>query len=229
MPDFDQNTPANPAIISWLAKAVALVEQVGVVADIQDVNDLRAVQNHFGTEYASEFDRPQTVAIIHRALARAEIAAPANVQGAFIAAGSTLDAYAMVGKVLGTATTDLLMVDPYADEKILIDYARLAADPVTIRVLAGAANHKPTLQSAARRWPTQYPSTRPLEVRLAPDSQLHDRIIIVDGKTAWTLGQSFNALATRAHTSIAQSPPEVGSLKIPAYEAVWNAASPLPV
>jgi hypothetical protein len=33
------------------------------------------------------------------------------------------DAYAAVSKVLGTAKTDVLMIDPYADEKVLRDYS----------------------------------------------------------------------------------------------------------
>ena len=57
--------------------------------------------------------------IVHEALAKAELNAPATAQGSFIAAGSTFDAFAAVGKVLAEAKTDVLMVDPYADEKVL--------------------------------------------------------------------------------------------------------------
>ena len=60
-------------------------------------------------------------------------------QGAFIPAGNAFDALAALSKVLRLAATDLLIVDPYMDEKTLIDYVRLANAGVTIRLLADAA------------------------------------------------------------------------------------------
>jgi hypothetical protein len=43
------------------------------------------------------------------------------LRGAFIAAGHGFDAFAAVGKALGTATADVFIVDPYADAKLLTD------------------------------------------------------------------------------------------------------------
>jgi hypothetical protein len=51
-----------------------------------------------------------------------------------------LDAYAAVGKVLGTAKADVLMVDPYADEKAVTEYALLVPDNVTVRLVADTAD-----------------------------------------------------------------------------------------
>jgi hypothetical protein len=50
---------------------------------------------------------------------------------------------------------------------------------------------------------------------------------MVDGKTAWVLGQSFNKLAERAHTSLVRMSPDAAVLKIDAYEAMWASAVPL--
>ena len=63
-------------------------------------------------------------------------------------AGHTFDAYAAVIKVLGTATTDLLMIDPYADAKILTRYAVSAPEQVSVRILADEAPLLPALASA---------------------------------------------------------------------------------
>jgi hypothetical protein len=51
-----------------------------------------------------------------------------------------LDAYAAVGKVLGAAKADVLMVDPYADEKAVTEYALLVPDNVTVRLVADTAD-----------------------------------------------------------------------------------------
>ena len=103
--------------------------------------------------------------------------------------------------MLGTAKTDVLMIDPYADAKLVLDYAMLAPDKVTVRILTDAADYKRTLKPAADRWIKQFGPTRPLDIRLAPAKTLHDRMIVIDGAVVWGLGQSFNRLVERGHTA----------------------------
>jgi hypothetical protein len=218
------NAPITAEMNRWLGRACALVEQVGDVA--QTVTIRVATQGLHGILRGAN---AQTIlAIVHASLAKAELDAPARVQGAFIAAGHTLDAYAAVGRVLGTAKSEVFMVDPYADEKAVTDYALLAPDNVSVRLLADALDHKKTLKPAADRWVQQFGQSRaPLEVRLAPAKTLHDRLIVIDRTTVWGLGQSFNKLAERAHTSLIRIDAEAGKLKIAAYAAMWVAATPI--
>ena len=62
---------------------------------------------------------------------------------------------------------------------------------------------------------------------MVPQAVLHDRLILIDGKEAWSVGQSFNVMAQKSHTSIEQSDPELAAMKIQAYEAIWTTALPL--
>jgi hypothetical protein len=166
----------------------------------------------------------EIVAILHRALAHAELLAPAASQGSFIAAGNEFQAFARLAKVLEQARTDLLIVDPYMDEVVLTDFAPLAKDGIHIRLLAAEGRAKPTLEPAASRWVTQYRSNRPLELKLADAKMMHDRLILIDGKAAWLVTQSFKDFAKRSHGSIALADPEAGKMKIAAYEGIWRAA-----
>jgi hypothetical protein len=118
------------------------------------------------------------------------------------------------------------MIDPYADAKVT-DYAILAPENVSVRLLADQADHKKSLKPAVERWVQQFGSARPLTVRLAPAKTLHDRAILVDNDTAWALGQSFNKLAERAHTTLIRMESESGALKVAAYAAIWRTALPL--
>jgi hypothetical protein len=167
--------------------------------------------------------------IVHYALAKAELNAPVGLRGAFIAAASTFDAFAAVGKVLAMAKAEVLMVDPYADAKVLTDYAVLAKENISVRLLSDTAHcYQATLKPAAQRWKQQFGALRPLEVRLAPAKALHDRLIQVDGSTVWTLGQSFKDLATRSHTSLVRiMDAEAAALKIAAFEVLWRTSAPL--
>jgi hypothetical protein len=222
MPDLAHD-PITPEMNRWLGQATVLVE---LVCDLPTVATFRVAARNL--QSALREINAQTIAVIvHQALATAELSAPAASQGAFITAGNTFDAMSVVGKALSEAKTDVLMVDPYADHKALTDYAILAHEGILVRLLAqsGRAN---LLKPAAEAWVKQFGQTRPLAVRLAPAKLLHDRLIAVDGKTAWTLGQSFNKLAERAHTTLVRVPQEIGAEKIAAYDAMWASATPVP-
>lgn len=207
----------------WLGRAYALVAAVGVPLD--------AARLIIHTESLSR-EGDSTVArqvmdILYRALAVAEMRAPAQSRGAFINAGSSFDAMIAVGKVLSTAKTRLLIVDPYMDEKALTDFAVLAPEGVGMRLLTDSATIKSSLQPAASRWTSQYGARRPLEVRLARPKTLHDRLIVVDDSTVWTLTQSLNAFAARSPASIIRVDGDAGVLKRDAYEQFWLEAKPL--
>jgi hypothetical protein len=224
MPDFLHPGAPSTDVHKWLARAVAVLSASG---DAVAASELAAIAKLFPQDrIMREYSVQQIVSLLHMALAKAELIVPTAMSGAFIAAGSSYDAYAAVAKVLTTAASDLLIVDPYASEAVL-KYALTAPEKVSVRVLADQADGKPDLKPAAAAWVKQYGATRPLEARLSPKKTLHDRLIIVDGRTAWLLGQSFNKLADRAHTSISRADVELAKLKVGAYTTMWAAAVPL--
>jgi hypothetical protein len=212
----------TPEVNKWFGRLVALVE----CTKSTDISALKT-----GVEFleTNRIHSLQTIfAVAYAALARAELEAPAAIQGTFIATGHALDAFAAIGKVMATASSDILIVDPYADAKLITDFAVQAPEVgVSVRVLADQKDHKPTLKPAAESWTKQFGSTRPLEVRVAVPGLLHDRLIVVDGSTAYAVGQSFNKIAERAPTSIVRADRETGALKIIAYESLWKSAQPL--
>jgi hypothetical protein len=225
MPELRGKDPITPEINQWLGRAIALVEASG--ADKVDIITLKVCAQGLDTSIRNQ--NAQTVAtIVHSALARAEMNAPASAQGAFIAAGDTLNAFAAVGKVLARAKSDILMVDAFADQSIITDFAITAPERVNLRILgANKEARKLALRPAAERWVTQFGQDRPIEVRVAPAAELHDRLILIDGTEAWFAGQSFNGMAQRSHTSIEKSDPELAAMKVQAYEALWSGAKPL--
>jgi hypothetical protein len=212
----------------WLGRALALVEATGFLSET--VNLQVQVQTLVSPIDVTMFEdvRPvRAVAItIETVIAKLELKLPVQAQGAFIPAGGLFDAFQAVAKAVGEAQSDVLLVDPYADETLIADFAPLVPERVRIRVLSDTATAKPSLRPAAGRWIAQYP-TRPLEVRLAPARALHDRIIIADETIAWVLGQSFKDLAKRAHSSLVRMDAESAGLKVAAYKAIWSSATAL--
>jgi hypothetical protein len=224
MPDLENNHSQEVRV--WLGRAFAVVEQTKDLVDTGSFRDA-CTELHAPDHTRHERAKNKIVDVLYRRLGVAELNAPVSAQGAFIPAGNAFDAMAAVGKVLQTATGDVLIVDPYLNEKALTDFAPLAPEHCRIRLLADQQNHKGTLKPAAERWSVQFKTARPLEVRLAPPRSLHDRLILLDSATAFVLTQSLNAFAGRSPASIIRSDDEIAKLKIAAYQDMWNAAAPL--
>jgi len=215
--------PPTTETSRWIARAVELVEMAGGLAD--------TIQLRVATENLDGILRArnaQTIrAIVQRALAKAELEVPPETQGAFVVANTAFDAFSAVRRVLGSAQAEVLLVDPDADAKALTDFAVLAPDRVVVRLLADGAIHRKSLESATRRWMQQFGDDRPLFVRLAAAGTVRDTLILVDGATAWALGQPLSRLARLTYTTLVRIPAETTAALIAAYAARWEAASPL--
>jgi hypothetical protein len=221
MPNLLEPLPLPRSTQEWLGRVGALIAASDDVIDQAEFQTYTAALSKTTMQLSASED---VARIVYRALAKAALKAPAAIQGSFIPAGHAFDALAAIGKVLGSATQDLLIVDPYMDEKVLTDFAALAPEQVQLRLLADQQAVKPALRPAAARWMTQHGMKRPLEVKVAAARTLHDRLILVDNATAWVLTQSLNAFATRAPASIVRVDEETALLKIAAYQAIWATA-----
>jgi hypothetical protein len=217
-PDIDNRNE----LLRWLGRAHAILGKASPIeaAGVKSATDFRLERDSWGV-------RETTNAALYRALAAAELEAPVSLQGSFIPSGNTLDAMAAVGKILSAANTRVRLVDPYMDDKALTDFAVLAAEGVDIELLSDGAHVKPSFLPAVGRFKEQFGESRPLVAKLTPQKVLHDRLVIVDGKTVYTVTQSLNALAARSHASIVRIDGEAVQLKIAAYNSYWDAASEL--
>jgi hypothetical protein len=220
--------PVLPATGLWLGRAHALISNVASKQDLAKFAggmDMIMSSSDFVHRRRAMGD---IQAVLYRALSAAEMLAPIKSQGAFIPAGNAFDALAAVGKVLGTATISALIVDPYLDEKVLTEFAPMAAENITLKLLSDVQTVKPSFSPALGAWRRQFgTSSRLLEARLAPARSLHDRLIIVDDIQVWILTQSLNALAARAPASLARVETDAAALKIEAYASIWNSATQL--
>ena len=160
------------------------------------------------------------VAALYRALALVELHVPADVQGAFIGVGNAHDAFAAIGKVIGEATADILIVDPYMDANTLSEYVAQAREGVPARLLTDDKSCKPAIRPAVTTWRRQHGNARPVALRTTAPGVLHDRLIFVDQKTAWMLTQSLNAFAARSPGTLVRSGADVQDAKIAAYRSI---------
>lgn len=220
VPQFSTGAPSL-AEQRWIAQVRAVVTAMD---DARLSGDLSSAMLMLSLPPTGQLRRnfgPSMVQILHNIEAQLAMRAPPAASNAFINVGSTFDALVAFAKVFETAKSKLLIVDPYADTKLLSDFAIQAPDNVSIQVLADKQSLKPTLKPAATAWQAQY-KTRPLEVRASAPGALHDRLVIVDDADVWQTGQSFNHLAARSPTSLVRMEGALGKLKRDAYADIWN-------
>lgn len=225
VPEFGLRGTLDRETLTWLGRAGALIEIAST--PVEAGNFRIAADNIVGPLRAT--NAHAVMSILSRAFARAELNAPATAQGAFIPVGSHFDVFRIVGKLFSKATADILLVDPFVDQYVLTQYAALAPENVSIRMLGDERRREcgARLVAGIVEWARQYSTTRPVEARHSSAQSLHDRLVVIDKTEAYTVGQSFKDIAKSSPTSFIKVSLEIVSEKIAAYEALWATAMPL--
>ena len=207
----------------WLGRLEAVLAQMpAMVVNLAKLRYSNIALNHSTMRTGAIND---IKIALYAALAAAELVAPISLKGAFIAVGSSFDAFAAIARLISNARSSILIVDPYMDEKLVTEIVPTAGAGVLVRLLSDSFSVRPGLAPAVRAWETQHGATRPIISRLSAPRALHDRAIFIDDTSAWSLGQSFKDLAVRAPTTIVRVDEEAAQLKKAAYEAIWEAAT----
>ena len=209
------NHQLSSELLKWCGQAQAAVQLTGDLLLKAEISV--AIDGLQASTRSIAFQK--IMMVLYKALALAEVYAPPGAQGAFIPVGNSFDAFAAVAKIFGAASQDILLVDPYMDESVLLDFGGAVPDGVSLRLLTDKATVKPSLAPAAVRWREQY-KARPFGLRLASPRALHDRSILIDGVHAWSVTQSLKDLAKRSPAEIVRAD-DTAPLKIAAYEDIW--------
>ncbi|MEO0344471.1 MAG: hypothetical protein AAF198_13645 [Pseudomonadota bacterium] len=218
----DLISPELPEVQVWLGRVYAILEEA-LNIDI-DVISFRTHVDNLKNTALSDGANTAILTTLHRTMAKLERQMPAQATSSFIGTGEAFSALTSIQKIIAQAQSSIMFVDPYAAANLLSDYAILAAEGVQVNVLAADKRVKPDLLPALKAWKTQYTS-RPLELRLASPTDLHDRAIFVDEKEAWTLGTSFNGIGKSRPTTLQKvDPKEVFPDKLNAYNSIWSSA-----
>jgi hypothetical protein len=172
-------------------------------------------------------DAETITSILHHTFNKAELNAPREVRGSVVLIGGNLNAFEAISRLLATASSDALLVEPDAAAKILADYGILAPERITMCLLADEAQYKPSLIEGVQRWQQRFGDSRKLMVRVASANTLHERLILLDSARGWVLGAPFGQLAKRRHTILLRMRPEEEARKLAVYAEIWQQAKSL--
>lgn len=129
------------------------------------------------------------------------------------------DYFDEVRKLIESAKSDLLFVDPYLDAEFVSRYLPHVPDGTAVRLLA--RERIASLKSAVVAFSAQ--ANIAVEVRTSPG--FHDRYVFVDGLACYQSGASFKDGARKTPTTLTQVTdafPVVQST----YENLWTQGPP---
>ena len=212
-------------ILRWLGRTEVLIDEVSGITDHFRFCDFRS-KMLTATQTNAEDQMRHIRGLLYTALANAEMNAPAAAKGAFIPAGSAFDALTAISGVLRECRGSVLVVDPYMDAVALTDFLPMVTAGIAVRLLASSKQKTAGLPEAVERWKTQFAQARPIELRLAAQRLLHDRLIM-DDTSVWSLSQSFNAIAQRSPAMVQRVGTDIASAKREAFMEMWDNAEPI--
>jgi hypothetical protein len=136
-----------------------------------------------------------------------------------IEAGRVFDYFDELRKIIESAKTDLLFVDPYLDAEFVSRYLVHVTDGTSVRLLAREkiSSLKPAVDALVVQ------SGKSVAVRTAQG--FHDRYVFVDKNSCYQSGASFKDGAKKTPTTLTQITDAFAAV-LSTYEGLWANGSP---
>lgn len=200
---------------AWLGRAAALVSAW---------NSGRAI---FFDSFISSLHAPRTtdasqavsgiITMLHqiRHDLRLKTVGPLSVA---VAQGAVFDYFDELRKVIESAKTDLLFVDPFMDAEFASRYLPHVSEGVHVRLLG--RDRLSTLLPAVQLMRQQ----SGLTIEVKSSANLHDRFVFVDKNMCFQSGASFKDGAKKSPTTLTQISDAFPAM-LTTYEALWASGS----
>ena len=216
VPDFANFAATSRSHQQWLGKLSALIRQW----NSREASSLNSQFHFLGYEVTRQSSLSNIVNTLHRAIADLEFQLPAGPDQAF-GPGAVYDFFKALRELLASAEQSVLIVDPYMDEQVFDTYLTAVRPQVAIRLLtkkdAGA------ITAAVAKFVAQ----TKMDVDARTSQEIHDRVLFIDDRSGWVLGQSIKDAAKSKPTYIAPLDSETVRLKKAIYDRIWLGAQSL--
>lgn len=124
-----------------------------------------------------------------------------------------------VESILQSLAGDVLICDPYVDDKTLVHLTSVATT-ASIKLLTQQVSDPARFRIRMQAYSREFGN---LEIRIDAKGDLHDRYVI-DQSTMWSFGQSLNGIGKK-QTIVVRQGVEIADAMRKAFMARWNVAS----
>ena len=218
MPDFEAFRAGSRAHHEWLGKASAMIrawdEKEGADVSSSIRNDIGEVSSAYHKRAVS-----RVVGTVHRAIANLEVFGVAQQGDHVFGPGAVYDFFKALNDLISSATQSILVVDPYLDDEVFDSYLSAVAKTVRVRLLARvrAGNLKAAI--------TKFVAQNGVNIEARLSDSIHDRVLFVDDRSCWVLGQSIKDAAKTKPTYLAPLDHDTVTMKKAVYEGIWASAT----
>ncbi len=202
--------------LDWLAKVHALVRQRDHFAAIS----LQSASDFLTLATMPDSNVAQILNTLHRAIAGLELEV-GQLTGSAFGPGAVYDFMRALRDLLQSATKDVLVVDPYMNADVFDVYVSAVSTSASVRLLL--KNRESSFLPALATYSAQHPGA----VEARASQRIHDRVVLIDHRSCWVLGQSIKDAAKKTPTYLAPLSDDVSILKREDYNAVWESAERL--
>jgi hypothetical protein len=215
-PDFATYSPSSRLHLEWLGKAYALISRWNK----NEAFFFKTTAEFLAIDITRDMNVGKLLGILQCAIADLEIQVPELPPQAF-GPGAVYEFHKALLDLLASATSELLIVDPYLDEQIFDAYISIVPPQVVVRLLTFkyAASLSPAVQ--------KFISQNKMAIEVRSTQEIHDRVIFIDGRSCWVLGQSIKDAAKTKPTYLAPLAANTSQLKKTEYERIWTVATPI--
>jgi hypothetical protein len=216
MPDFAKFTPTSRIYHEWLGKLQALIR----LWNPAEIPPLRSELDYLGFTVVREKATSNIIAVLYRAIGDLQLRVQGSPARAF-GPGAVYDFFKALRDLLASATQSIFIVDPYLDGQIFDTYLAPVSQKVTVRLLA--RKNCAALGPAVAKFAAQ--SSIAIEARCS--DAIHDRLLFLDERSCWVLGQSIKDAAVAKPTYLAPLDGQTTSFKKNFYEDIWGKGMPI--
>ena len=129
--------------------------------------------------------------------------------------------FADVKKIIGGATTEIFLIDPYFDGEIFDTYFGQVSSDVCVRLLVD--QYASDLKGYVERHIDTYGS----QIKLRRNKKkLHDRMLFIDAQSCWFTGGSFKDAGNKP-CYLVPFGTELTNKKLSIYRDIWDRSSNL--
>jgi hypothetical protein len=203
---------------AWFGRAAALVTEWNAAKAIAFDGQLRNVHARIALDAGHAVTSILLMLQQARHELRLKTVGPLSLA---VAQGAVFDYFDELRKVIESAKSEILFVDPYIDAEFVSRYLPQIAAGVSVRLLG--RERMTTLLPAVQLFVQQ----SGLTVEVRSSAALHDRFVFVDKKSCFQSGASFKDGAKKSPTTLTQVEDAFSAIQS-AYEELWQKGTPQP-
>ncbi len=216
IPDFNLFSSSSRQHFEWLGKTHALLLRWNQT----EANMFKTISDFLGSKLTREVNVVQLIGILHRALADLQLNTPSKPDQVF-GPGAVYDFFKALKDVLSTAEITVMVVDPYLDDQVFDTYISGIRPSVDVKLMTTKTGDQ--FKPALDRYQTQHSQI----IQVRKTKAIHDRVVMIDGRSCWVLGQSINNAGKSKPTYIAPLSSDTAGQKIRIYQGIWDESEPV--